>query len=51
MSATQETALTLVIHVTDRNGEFTNHTLPAYQCQTDALEQTVIQLYQKRDYH
>lgn len=31
----------------DRNGEFTNHTLPAYQRQTDALEQTVIQLYQK----
>lgn len=31
----------------DRNGEFINHTLPAYQRQTDQLEQTVIQLYQK----
>lgn len=31
----------------DRNGEFSNHTLPAYQRQTDRLEQTVIQLYQK----
>lgn len=31
----------------DRNGHFTNHTLPAYQRQTDQLETTVIQFYQK----
>lgn len=31
----------------DRNGEFVNHTLPAYQRRTDQLEQTIIQLYQK----
>ncbi|GEL15459.1 ISEf1, transposase [Pediococcus cellicola] len=31
----------------DRNREFVNHTLPAYQRRTDQLEQNVIQLYEK----
>ncbi|MBA1394984.1 IS256 family transposase, partial [Lactobacillus sp. XV13L] len=31
----------------DRNMHFNNHTLPAYQWQTDQLETAVIQMYQK----
>lgn len=31
----------------DRNGEFQQHTLPAYDRRSDALEETVIQLYRK----
>lgn len=31
----------------DRNGEFSQQTVPAYQRNTDALETTVIQLYKK----